>query len=112
MRSKAERQRAFKGSQRNTEFVGQLRTRHPSKRRHQLRLVPAAGTMHWYNRFVKARSLGRVQPGMNSPEALERFRRAAEAFTVHAIRSQATARRVLVEEGIYTKTGKLTKQYS
>jgi hypothetical protein len=49
---------------------------------------------------------------MNSPEALERFRRAAEAFTVHAIRSQATARRVLAEEGIYTKTGKLTKQYS
>lgn len=49
---------------------------------------------------------------MNSTEALERFRRAAEAFTVRAIKSQATARRVLVDEGIYTKTGKLTKQYS
>ena len=68
--------------------------------------------MHWYNRFVKARSRVHVQPEMNSPEALERFRRAAEAFTVRAIKSQATARRVLVDEGIYTKTGKLTRQYS
>jgi hypothetical protein len=61
---------------------------------------------------VKARSRALVEPELNSPEAVERFRKAAKAFTTRAIKSQATARKVLVDEGIYTKSGKLTKRYS
>jgi hypothetical protein len=50
--------------------------------------------------------------GLNSRKAVERFRKAAEAFTTRAIKSKAAARKVLVDEGIYTKSGKLTKRYS
>jgi hypothetical protein len=49
---------------------------------------------------------------LNTRQAVERFRKAAEAFTARAIKSKAAARKVLVDEGIYTKSGKLTKRYS
>jgi hypothetical protein len=49
---------------------------------------------------------------LSSPEAVERFRKAAKAFTTCSTKSQAAARKVLVDEGIYTKSGKLTKRYS
>jgi len=49
---------------------------------------------------------------LNSREAVENFRKAAKAFTTRAVKSPATARKVLVDEGIYTKSGKLTKRYS
>jgi hypothetical protein len=52
-----------------------------------------------------------AQPELNSRQAVELFRKAAEAFTQRAIKSQESARKVLIEEGIYTKAGKLTKQY-
>ena len=45
-----------------------------------------------------------------TPEAFEQFRKAAEAFGKRTNRSKATARKVLIAEGIYTKTGRLTKQ--
>jgi hypothetical protein len=48
---------------------------------------------------------------LNTPEALEIFRRAAAAFNKRATRSRAAALKILVEEGIYTKSGKLTKHY-
>jgi hypothetical protein len=51
------------------------------------------------------------QLDLNSREALERFRQAAKEFTASAVKSRAAARKVLVEEGIYTKSGKLTKNY-
>ncbi len=46
-----------------------------------------------------------------SPQAVERFRKAAKDFTARSTKSQAAARKVLIDEGIYTKSGKLTKQY-
>jgi hypothetical protein len=49
---------------------------------------------------------------LNSPEALALFRKAAKAFTLRATRSQAIARQVLIDEGICTESGKLTKRYS
>jgi hypothetical protein len=49
---------------------------------------------------------------LNSREAVESFRKAAKAFTATATKSKETARKVLVDEGIYTKSGKLTKRYS
>ena len=48
---------------------------------------------------------------LNTPEGAERFRKAAEAFNRLVNRSEASALKVLVEEGIYTKSGKLTKRY-
>jgi len=61
---------------------------------------------------VKApgQSLSKLE--LDSPEALERFRKAAKAFTLRAVKSQASARKILVDEGIYTKSGRLTKRYS
>jgi hypothetical protein len=44
-------------------------------------------------------------------EALVRFRKAAKAFTTRATQSRETARQVLISEGIYTKSGKLAKNY-
>jgi hypothetical protein len=52
-----------------------------------------------------------AQSELNSRQAVERFRKAAKVFTQRAIKSKESARRVLVEEGIYTTAGKLTKQY-
>jgi len=48
---------------------------------------------------------------LSSPEALERFRKAAEAFAARANRSRETAKRLLISEGIYTKSGKLARNY-
>lgn len=48
---------------------------------------------------------------INSPDAVERFREAAKAFTKAATQSREAAIAVLVKEGIYTKSGKLTKNY-
>ncbi len=47
----------------------------------------------------------------NSPECLQIFRKEAKEFTAQASKSQATAREVLIKEGIITKSGKLTKNY-
>jgi hypothetical protein len=48
---------------------------------------------------------------IGSRAALNRFRKAADVFTVRSIRSRETAREVLISEGIYTKSGKLAKNY-
>ncbi|MEO7653350.1 MAG: hypothetical protein ABIZ80_23065 [Bryobacteraceae bacterium] len=52
------------------------------------------------------------QEDLNTPEGVERFRRAAKAFTARATKSQAVVLKVLVDEGIYTKAGKLTEHYN
>jgi len=48
---------------------------------------------------------------LSTPEAVERFREAAAEFTREGTRSKESAMKVLVESGIYTKSGKLTKNY-
>jgi len=48
---------------------------------------------------------------LSSPQAIERFRKAAKAFAARTTKSRASALQVLVDEGIYTKSGKLTKRY-
>jgi len=62
--------------------------------------------------LMKTRIQSPARPELNSPEAVERFRNAAKAFTLRAVKSRVSARRVLIDEGIYTKSGKLTKRYS
>jgi hypothetical protein len=58
---------------------------------------------------VKAQATKKFE--FTSPDSIEQFRKAAEAFNTRSMRSQAAARKVLVKEGIYTKSGKLTKRY-
>jgi hypothetical protein len=53
----------------------------------------------------------RAAVDIGSREALDRFRKAAKAFTARATQSRETARQVLISEGIYTKSGKLSKNY-
>jgi len=48
---------------------------------------------------------------LNTREAVEHFRKAAEEFMKKATRSKESAMKVLVESGIYTKSGKLSKNY-
>ena len=49
---------------------------------------------------------------LNTPHAVEIFRKAADAFNARAMRSKAAARKVSIDEGIHTPSGKLTKRYS
>jgi hypothetical protein len=64
---------------------------------------------------VKAELNGQNGSGIvvniGSRKALERFRRAAKAFTARATQSRDSARQILIAEGIYTKAGKLAKNY-
>ena len=48
---------------------------------------------------------------IGSREALNRFRKAAKVFTTHATRSRAAAMDTLVSEGIYTKSGRVSRNY-
>ena len=48
---------------------------------------------------------------LSSREAVERFRESAAEFTKAATRSKESAMKVLVDSGIYTGSGKLTKNY-
>jgi hypothetical protein len=52
-----------------------------------------------------------VPADLNSREAVERFRKAAEEFTRKGTRSKESAMKVLVESGIYTASGELSKNY-
>jgi hypothetical protein len=61
---------------------------------------------------MKVQTQSQSRPPIDSPEAVERFRKAAKAFTSRAVKSREIARKVLVDEGVYTKSGKLTKRYS
>jgi hypothetical protein len=49
---------------------------------------------------------------LTSQEMVRRFRKAAEELTKKASVSKQAALDLLVQEGIYTKAGKLTKNYS
>lgn len=69
----------------------------------------------WYDNYVKistkASAAGNTVTDLSGPDALERFRKEARAFTAKATRSRKSAMDTLISEGIYTKTGRLTKRY-
>jgi len=48
---------------------------------------------------------------LSSRSSVERFREAVKAFTAEATRSKRKARNVLISTGIYTKSGRLAKNY-
>jgi hypothetical protein len=60
---------------------------------------------------VKRAVITRIQEDLSSREAVERFRQASAEFMKEATRSKESAMKVLVEAGIYTKSGKLSKNY-
>jgi hypothetical protein len=70
---------------------------------------------HLYTEIVKADLNRKNGAGaaldIGSREALARFREAAKAFTKRATKSREIAMQVLISEGIYTKSGKLAKNY-
>jgi hypothetical protein len=59
----------------------------------------------------KIKPAAKIPADLSSPEAVKRFRDAAAEFTKEGTRSKESAMRVLVESGIYTESGELTKNY-
>jgi hypothetical protein len=57
------------------------------------------------------RAAAKVPADLTSREAVEHFRKSAEEFTRKATRSKESAMKVLVESGIYTESGELSKNY-
>ncbi len=63
-------------------------------------------------RVPKSRKNGAVSKlDPRSENFTREFKRAARAFTLDATKSPERALAVLVEMGIYTRTGRLTKNY-
>jgi len=52
-----------------------------------------------------------INVDLSSRSSVERFRQVAKAFTVQATQSKQKARTILISEGIYTKSGRLSKNY-
>jgi len=59
----------------------------------------------------KIKPASKTPAGLSSREAVKRFRDAAAEFTKEGTRSKESAMKVLVESGIYTESGKLSKNY-
>lgn len=57
------------------------------------------------------RAATKTPADLSSREAVRRFREAAAEFTKQGTRSKESAMKVLVESGIYTESGKLSKNY-
>ncbi|MGA6974117.1 MAG: hypothetical protein WBY93_20995, partial [Candidatus Binatus sp.] len=57
------------------------------------------------------RAATKIPADLSSREAVKRFREAAAEFTKEGTRSKESAMKVLVESGIYTESGKLSKNY-
>jgi hypothetical protein len=53
----------------------------------------------------------KTRADLSSQGIVARFRRAAKKLTDEATASPDTARELLVSEGIYTKSGRLSKNY-
>jgi hypothetical protein len=60
---------------------------------------------------VRNKNIAVIVTDIGSREALNRFRKAARAFTMHVTKSRATAMETLVTEGIYTKSGRVSRNY-
>jgi hypothetical protein len=49
---------------------------------------------------------------LDDPGLLGKFKRAAQAYSALSLKSKETARAALIRDGILTKSGRLTKNYS
>jgi hypothetical protein len=61
--------------------------------------------------LLKTKSTATAADDLSSREAVARFREETDAFTANATRSRKSAREALISSGIYTKTGRLAKNY-
>jgi len=48
---------------------------------------------------------------INDPDLLSKFKKAAKRLSAVTLKSKASARAALIEDGIITKSGRLTKNY-
>ncbi len=62
-------------------------------------------------RVKEKKRTAEIPADLSSREAVKRFREAAAEFTKEGTRSKESAMKVLVESGIYTESGKLSKNY-
>src|SRR5208282_4144345 len=75
-------------------------------------LERSAGSKDTQNMSVKEKKrTTKIPVDLSSHEAVKRFREAAAEFTKEGTRSRESAMKVLVESGIYTESGKLSKNY-
>lgn len=67
--------------------------------------------MLWVVKTKAAVSKNAPATDLSTPQSVKEFQEAAIKFTKWATHSKARARQVLVDEGIYTKDGRLTENY-
>lgn len=72
---------------------------------------PARGMMNGVKGSPKQSTSTDAAFDFGSRAALEQFRKAAKKFTLRANKSRETAIQTLISEGIYTKSGKISRNY-
>ncbi len=60
---------------------------------------------------AKKKPVKRVITDLSSREALAEFLKAADEYDAKATRSKESALKALIDSGIYTKSGKLSKHF-
>jgi hypothetical protein len=64
------------------------------------------------NVLAKKKGSAAAHLDLSSRASVDIFRKAAKTFTDQAVQSKQKARDILISEGIYTKTGRLSKNYT
>jgi len=59
----------------------------------------------------KTKRVERPITNLNTAEAVEHFRKVVDEWAKEVMRTKASARKALIESGIWDKSGKLTKSY-
>jgi len=49
---------------------------------------------------------------VDDPDLVKKFKKAARAYSARSLKSKKTAMAALIRDGILTKSGRLTKNYS
>lgn len=49
---------------------------------------------------------------VDDPDLLRKFKKAAQKYSARSLKSKRSARAALIRDGIVTKSGRLTKNYS
>jgi hypothetical protein len=60
----------------------------------------------------KPRPIMATRFNLDDPDLLRKFKKAARTYSARSLKSKKTARAALVRDGIVTKSGRLTKNYS
>ena len=60
---------------------------------------------------AKTKRVAAPTTNLNTPEAVAHFRKVVAEWAKKAMRSKASARKAMIESGIWDKSGRLTKTY-